>query len=609
MRRVYEMWVTTCQGSACVEPAIKQFLPPCQVRCPVNEDIQRTNVLISMLPADPKLAKEGLFQIGDYLYDNNPFFPVCGYVCGICELGCNYKTKGGSIRRRLLKRFVSDNYLNHLDKKEEFDVIKGKENVAVIGGGPAGLMCAFELGRRGFRVTIYEALNRLGGALWLIPHYRLPKDVLQRVIQNMLRIAGIDVKLNTRAGDGKLTIERLKKEGYQAVFIAKGTPAPRILTFGKDALENQDLAGVMYGQSFLYEVSRGIIPVDYFGGKKIIVIGGGNVAFDVARSARRLGGDVTVVTLESEDKSSKDGIPADHEEIKGAWEEGINLVCSRGVSHINGKSGKFTGIQTPLCTCVFDKEGRFNPAFDANDVMSIDGDILIITVGQGPDRSFLQREGLLDEHGRLNVDPLTLQSKSKDWVFIGGDVRQVGYMVDALKEGKEAAISIERYLKGIDIALGRKREFEALDIPQLKDEDYKDEPEIVWIPPEKRMHFQLFERGFTIVEAIEEAKRCLCCGPCMSCKACVSIGLQENIPNVVVNQNLCSGCGICVSACHYAAAYLRQENGSLLSATDTYRCKACGMCVSACPAEARELLGSDMKEHIAEVFSALQEAR
>ena len=182
-------------------------------------------------------------------------------------------------------------------------------------------------------------------------------------------------------------------------------------------------------------------------------------------------------------------------------------------------------------------------------------------------------------------------------------------MVDALKEGKEAAISIERYLKGIDIALGRKREFEALDIPQLKDEDYKDEPEIVWIPPEKRMHFQLFERGFTIVEAIEEAKRCLCCGPCMSCKACVSIGLQENIPNVVVNQNLCSGCGICVSACHYAAAYLRQENGSLLSATDTYRCKACGMCVSACPAEARELLGSDMKEHIAEVFSALQEAR
>jgi NADPH-dependent glutamate synthase beta subunit-like oxidoreductase/NAD-dependent dihydropyrimidine dehydrogenase PreA subunit len=602
------MWVTKCQGSACVEAAIKQFLPPCQVRCPINEDIQRTNVLISMLPEDPALARDGLIQIGDYLYQKNPFFPVCGFVCGVCELGCNYKSKGGSIRRRLLKRFVSDNFLNHLDKKEEFDVVKGKENVAVIGGGPAGLMCAFELGRKGYRVTIFETLNRLGGALWLIPHYRLPKDVLQRVIQNMLRIAGVDVKLGTGVGDSKLSLEKLRKQGYQAVFIAKGTPSPRILTFGKDPVENQDLAGVMYGQSFLYEVSRGILPGGYFEGKKVIVIGGGNVAFDVARSARRLGGEVTVVSLESEDKSSKDGLPADDEEIKGAWEEGINLNCSRGVSQIMGKSGKFTGIKTPLCTCVFDKEGRFNPAFDCTDVMTIDGDILIITVGQGPDRAFLQHEELLDENGRLAVDPLTLQSTRKDWVFVGGDVRRVGYMVDALKDGIEAAESIERYLKGIDIASGRNKEFEAFDIPQLKDRDYKEEPEIVWIPPENRMHFQLFERGFTLGEAIEEAKRCLCCGPCVSCKACVSIGLQRDIPSVIVNKNLCSGCGICVSSCHYGSAYLKQEDGSITSATDMYRCKACGMCVSACPAQARQLTGSDMEDRISQVFSLLQEA-
>src|SRR5208337_1774559 len=215
---------------------------------------------------------DGLIQIGDYLYQKNPFFPVCGFVCGVCELGCNYKSKGGSIRRRLLKRFVSDNFLNHLDKKEEFDIVKGKENVAVIGGGPAGLMCAFELGRKGYRVTIFETLNRLGGALWLIPHYRLPKDVLQRVIQNMLRIAGVDVKLGTGVGDSKLSLDKLRKQGYQAVFVAKGTPSPRILTFGKDPVENQDLAGVMYGQSFLYEVSRGILPGGYFEGKKVIVI-------------------------------------------------------------------------------------------------------------------------------------------------------------------------------------------------------------------------------------------------------------------------------------------------------------------------------------------------
>lgn len=599
------MWKTVNNGSACVEPAVKQFLPPCQERCPINEDIQRTNVLISMLPDDPREARKGLVQIGDYLFESNPLFPVCGFVCGICELACNYHNKGGSIRRRLLKRFVSESFLNHLDKKEEYDIVKDKENVAVIGGGPGGLMCAFDLARKGYRVTIFEASNRLGGALWLIPHYRLPKDVLQRVIQNMLRVAGIEVKYNTPIGEGRMTLDKLKKEGFKAAFIAKGTPAPRILTFGRDEVANQDFSGVMYGQTFLYEVSRGILATDYFGGKKVIVIGGGNVAFDVARSARRLGGDVTVLALECQDKSSKDGIPADHEEIRGAWEEGIPITYSRGVSAINGKAGKFTGIESPKCTSVFDPDGRFNPKFDTSDTVTIDGDVLIITVGQGPDRDFLKTEGLLNDSGRLDVEPLTLQSTAKDWVFVGGDVRRIGFMVDAMHEGKEAAVSIERYLKGLDLKAGRKREYESFEIPQLKEQNYKGEPEVVWIPPEKRMHFQLFERGFTLEEAVEEAKRCLCCGPCVSCKACVSIGMQNAIPTVKVNANMCSGCGICNSSCHYGAAYLRDTGGKITSDTDMFRCKACGMCVSACPADARELLGSDMESLISKVMASL----
>jgi len=599
------MWNTISLGEACVESAIKQFLPPCQERCPINEDIQRTNVLISLLPEDPKEAKEGLLQIGDYLFENNPFFPVCGYVCGICELGCNYQSKGGSIRRRLLKRFVSDNYLNHLDQKKDFDIVKDKGNVAVIGGGPGGLMCAFHLSKKGYRVTIFEATNRLGGALWLIPHYRLPKIVLQRVIENMLRVAGIEVKYNIKIGEGNLTLERLKKDGYKAVFLAKGTPAPRVLTFGREMVDNQDLENILYGQTFLYEVSRGIIVKDYLGGKKIIVIGGGNVAFDVARTARRLGGNVTVVALECEDKSVKDGIPADKEEIHGAWEEGVGIIYSRGVSKILGKDGKFTGISSPKCSRVFDEEGRFNPSFDLNDTITIEGDVLIITVGQGPDRAFLQKEGLLDEHGRLAVDPLTLQSATKDWVFIGGDVRRIGFMVDAMHEGQEAAESIERYLKGMDVRSGRKREFEGFEIPQLKDEDYKHEPEVEWIPADKRLHFQLYEKGFTLEEAIKEARRCLCCGPCVSCKACISIGIQDDLPSVVIHEHLCSGCGICVSSCHYGAAYLKAVNGHLVSATDTFKCKACGMCVSACPAGAREMIGSDMEERIAEVYESL----
>lgn len=599
------MWTSSKTGSAAVEPAIRQFLPPCQEHCPIHEDIQRTNVLISLLPDNPQEAKKGLIQIGDYLYESNPLFPVCGYVCGICELTCNYHNKGGSIRRRLLKRFVSENFLNHLEKKEEYDVIKDRENVAVIGGGPGGLMCAFDLAKRGYRVTLFEASNRLGGALWLIPHYRLPKDVLQRVIESMLRIAGIEVKCNIRIGEGRMTLDKLRKEGFKAVFIAKGTPAPRILTYGSEVVENQDLSGVMYGQTFLYEVSRGILVVDYFGGKRVLVIGGGNVAFDVARSTKRLGGNVTIVALESEDIASKDGIPADPEEIRGAWEEGIKVVYSRGVRRIIGKAGKFTGIESPRCTSVFDAQGRFKPAFDEDDVITLEGDVLIITVGQGPDRDLLQTEGLLNEQGRLDVDPLTLQSNRMEWIFVGGDVRRVGFMVDAMKEGKEAAVSIERYLRGLDLRAGRKKDHETAGIPKLREENYKGEPEVVWIPPEKRMHFQLFERGFTLEEAIEESRRCLCCGPCISCKACVSIGLQKELPAVRVNGNMCSGCGICVTVCNYSAAYLKEVGGAVVSDIDLFRCKACGMCVSACPAKARGLVGSDMEQKIAEVMGTL----
>ncbi len=596
------MWKTVNTGAARAEEALKQFLPPCQLKCPINEDIQRTNVLISMLPLDPEGAREGIYQIGDYLHERNPLFTVCGYVCGLCELECNYQAKGGSIRRRLLKRFISDSYMDRIREKEELNVEKTKEDVAIVGGGPAGLMCAYDLSRRGYRVTIFESSDRLGGALWLIPHYRLPEDVLTTAVNNLVRICEADVKYNVRIGEGKYTLDKLRKDGFRAVFIAKGTPMPRILTYGREKVEGQELSGVMYGQTFLYEVSHGNIQPNYFRGKKIIVIGGGNVAFDVARTARRLGGETTVVCLECEDKTSKDGIPADEEEIKGAWEEGVQIVYSRGVRRILGKGGKFQRIECPHCASVFDESG-FNPVFDSTDIVNIDGDVLMITVGQGPDRSFLQKENLLDDRGRLAVDPLTLQSLNKEWVFIGGDVRKIGFMVEAMHEGLVAAESIERHLRGLEMRAGRKREYEPQDIPFRR--IYKHEPEVVWIPPEKRLHFQLFERGFTLKEAIEEAKRCARCGPCVSCKACLAVGIQHSLPVVEVNEETCSGCGICTSICYYGSAQWRFKEGRTVSTTDTFRCKACGMCVVACPSQARRMIGDPMDTRIQEVFTSL----
>ncbi len=596
------MWKTEATGVPHVEPAVRQCLPPCQIKCPINEDIQRTNVLISLLPDDPALAKEGILQIGDYLYDRNPFFNICGYICGLCELECNYLKKGGAIKRRLLKRFLSDVYTEHLRELGELKTVKHKEKVAVIGGGPGGLMCAYHLGKKGYDVTIIEASDRLGGALWLVPDYRLPKNVLQTTVENLVRIAGIGVRYNNKLGGGGLTLERLKNEGFKAAFLATGLPYARVLTFERQSLEGQDLAGVMYGHTYLYEVSHNNIAADYFKGKRVIVTGGGNVAFDVARSARRQGGNVTVVALEREDKDHRDGIPADEEEIQGAWEEGIRIVYSRGVRKIIGQNGRFKGINCPTCVSVFDTEG-FNPRFDCSDCIDLEGDVLIITVGQAPDRSMLQREGLLDEQGRLEVDHLTLQSRSKPWVFVGGDVRRVGFMIEAMGEGLVVAESIDRYLRGVDMREGRRRDYEGYQIPLRR--DYKREPRVPWMPPEDRMHFRIFERGFTLKEAIAEAGRCVTCGPCLSCKACVSIGFQKSLSPVEVDVTKCSGCGLCVYVCNYYSAHLISSGSKTVSETDMFRCKSCGMCVAACPSQARRMVDDVTAERIAAVYSSL----
>jgi len=596
------MWKTEATGVAHTEMAVRQCLPPCQIKCPINEDIQRTNVLISLLPDDLDLAREGIIQISDYLYDKNPFFNICGYICGICELECNYSKKGGAIKRRLLKRFLSDVYTDHLRERKELNILRDKESVAVIGGGPGGLMCGYHLSKRGYRVTIIEASERLGGALWLVPEYRLPGDILQTTVDNLVRIAGIDVRYNSRLGSGDLTLEKLRNEGCKAVFLATGLPYPRVLTFEGKSVEGQDLSGVMYGHTYLYEVSHGNIAPDYFKGKKVVVTGGGNVAFDVARSARRQGAEVTVVALEREDKDHIDGIPADEEETRGAWEEGIRIVYSRGVRRIVGQNGKFKGINCPTCVSVFDEEG-FNPKFDCTDCIDLVGDVLIITVGQAPDRPLLQKEGLLDERGRLDVDHLTLQSLSKPWLFIGGDVRRVGFMIEAMGEGLVAAESIDRYLRGVDMKEGRRRDYEGYEIPARR--DYKPEPEVPWIPPEDRMHFQLFEKGFTLKEAIEEAKRCVTCGPCLSCKACVSIGFQKSLSPVEVDISRCSGCGHCVYVCNYYSAHLISSGGKIVSETDMFKCKSCGMCVAACPSQARRMVDDDTAERIARVYASL----
>ena len=580
----------------------KVCLPPCQVACPIGEDIQRTNAMISALPPDIEEAYEGIVKTGDEIYEKNPLFTICGYVCGLCEKECNYKDETGAVRRRMLKRFLSDYYLEYLKNKPPLPT-SAKEKVAVIGGGPGGLMCAYMLAQKGYRATIFEREKELGGALRYIPEYRLPRETIDDTLNNLVRIANAQVRFGVEmGGDGK-KIADLKNEGYKAVFIATGTPLPRPLTFGRETVTGADLEGIMFGLNLLDDVDQGQVPPQFFEGKRVVVVGGGNVAFDVARTARRLGGEVSLVCLENEDKSSKDGIPADIEEIEGATEEGITITYSRGVNEIIGENGKFSKISCPRCILVFDEDGRFNPQFDTRDVIEREGDVLLVTIGQGPERAFFQQEDLLNESGRLDIDPLTLMSTRKEGVFIGGDVKRIGFAADAMKDGMEVAESIDRYLKGEDLKAGREKEYENADIPRLL--DYKPQPALVWAPVEDRLNFEVFEKGFTLEEAVREARRCLSCGPCKSCKGCVVLEFQPEIAEIEVDQNLCSGCGVCVAVCPYDAASLEKSDGKLLAVIDDdLKCKRCGLCVTACPVGAITIKDS-FAETVADAYASL----
>jgi len=583
----------------------KVYLPPCQIACPVGEDIQRTNAMISMLPPDAEEAHSQIIKIGDEIYKKNPLFPVCSYICGLCEQECNYKDHTGAIRRKMLKRFISEYYLPYLENKPVLPS-PTREKVAVIGGGPGGLMCAYMLGQRGYKVTVLERSSWLGGALRYIPQYRLPASVIDNTLNNMVRIAHVEVRFGVEMGKDGNTLDSLYRDGYRAAFIATGTHAPRPLTLESATVLGADLDGVISGLYLLYDINQGKVPAQLyrqlFRHKKVIVVGGGNVAFDVARTARRLGGDVAMVCLENEDKSSKDGIPADVEEIEGAVEEGVMINYNRGVEGIIGEGGRFKAIKCPRCLSVFDEKG-FNPKFDRHDAVYLEGDVLLITIGQGAERTFFRQEGLLDESGWLNVDQLTLMSQRQEGVFVGGDVKRVGFAAEAMRDGIIAAESIDRYLRGEDLKAGREKEYKDAAFPERP--EYKPQPDVLWSAAEERLNFEPFERGYSLEEAVAEARRCLCCGPCSSCKACVVLGLQSEIPPISVNQDLCSGCGVCAAVCPYDAIKLMKSDGGWVADIDSLRCKRCGICSATCPSEAISIENLTTEKIRAEIEKSL----
>ena len=490
---------------------------PCRVECPANINIQGYIQLIK---------KKEYLKAVNLIRERNPLSAICGRVCTHpCELKCTRNDVDSSVSIRLLKRFASDQEMDmvksgKLALPEEKISSADAKKVAVIGAGPAGLTASADLADRGYSVTVYESTSAAGGMLrWGIPAYRLPKDVLDYEIE-LIRRKGIKFVYNTRIGID-ISMDKLRQENA-AVFISIGTQSSRRL-----GVEGEDKTGISYGLEFLRQAGDKDNRPKLNG--KVVVIGGGNVAVDVARSALRLGADaVEMVSLEQRYE-----MPALPEEVAAALEENIKINNGWGPKRVLGND-KVNAIELKRCTRVFDETGRFSPAYNDNETTTLNADQIIVAIGQAVDKDSLGNMGAATERNFYKVDKITLETSVKG-VFAGGDdIPGSASVIGAVGAGKRAAESIDRYLKGEDMLSAR---FESTVkpiapefLPETKGMEKKPRTEQAILPVAQRANnFNEVEEGLTEEAALAEAERCLNCALCSECQQCVAACEQHAI--------------------------------------------------------------------------------
>lgn len=530
-------------------------IAPCTVGCPVHTDNRQLVDYIIHGEYEKALR---------LLLDANPFSSVCGRICHHpCEQNCRRSKVEAPIGLRRLKRFVVEATKEHrLAYSKARQVPPGEmERVAIVGSGPSGMTAARDLVSMGYPVTVFERSENPGGLLGnVIPRYRLPYEAVKEDIDDILSLG---VKLVTGMEIGRdITIENIFREGYSAILLATGLSESRTLN-----VPGIDSEGVMLALPFLQTVLSPIPPVL---GKRVAILGGGNVAIDVARSARRLGAEkVTIICLESPEE-----IPAWKWEVEEAHDEGISIMHSRGPRKVFTDNGHIKALELKRCTSVFDSDGRFNPQYDEMDTATLLADNAIIAIGQRGDLTSLNGSDVQTAPGgRLRCDPKT-QATSRQGVFACGEVLTgAGSAVEAVRDGHRAARAIVHYLETGDLIEQPYDDPQALG--ELPDETVekivKRHPVALdLVKPELRIKdFVEIERGFSEAEALNEAKRCLACTTgafadeekCAACLTCVRIcpfGVATIEKTAVMPQEKCQACGLCATQCPAAAIALKR---------------------------------------------------